>query len=258
MSTNLIAGREPAASNAHTSNQHAISPPQLSLEALDSMDWQLWALAILLISVMGVGLLSFMFPAVFWFRETLPVKAPERAFYGFSTLLTLSLVYLIQKQSRLRQLKRELLRAQEALLVAERQAEIESFETLPSISQFRDTLAMEYRRASTAEVSLAVLLFSAPSATLEALGRLTRLLRSMLRQGETLYRISETTVAALMPGMHLEQAVSFAAQIETASELHPESRITSYPEDVSSLTELEVKLRGPHTQHPQPSDNPPV
>lgn len=248
MSTDFITREEPAAIYPHNARQKETTAPQLSWEALDSMDWQLWALAILLIVVMGVGLLSFMFPAVFWFQESLPLKAPERAFYGFCTLLTLSLVYLIQKQSRLRQLKRELFRAQEALLVAKRQVEVESFETLPSISQLRDTLAMEYRRASTSKASLAVLLFSAPSATPEALGRLTRLLRSMLRQGETLYRISETTVATLMPGMHLDQAVSFAAQIETASELHPESRVTSYPEDVSSLTELEGKLRGPHPQ----------
>ena len=46
-----------------------------------------------------------MFPAAFWERGGV-VQAPDRAFYGFSLLLVLTLAYLFQKESKLRELKR--------------------------------------------------------------------------------------------------------------------------------------------------------
>ena len=59
-----------------------------------------------MIFVLGVGLLSFMFPAAFWERGGV-LQAPDRAFYGFSLLLVLTLAYLHQKESKLRELKRK-------------------------------------------------------------------------------------------------------------------------------------------------------
>ncbi len=87
-------------------------PPRTSQSSLDSSwasierrDWHLWLVAFLLIFVLGLGLLSFMFPAAFWERGGI-VQAPDRAFYGFSLLLVLTLAYLFQKESKLRELKR--------------------------------------------------------------------------------------------------------------------------------------------------------
>ena len=82
--------------------------PKISWETLDRLDWQLWALALLLIFVLGGGVLSFMFPSAFWRREELGLNTPERIFFGFCALLTLVLVYLLQKQAKLRQIKRGL------------------------------------------------------------------------------------------------------------------------------------------------------
>ncbi len=77
-----------------------------SWASIDRRDWHLWLVAFLLIFVLGVGLLSFMFPAAFWERGGV-VQAPDRAFYGFSLLLVLTLTYLFQKESKLRELKRQ-------------------------------------------------------------------------------------------------------------------------------------------------------
>jgi diguanylate cyclase (GGDEF)-like protein len=77
----------------------------MSWTTIDRRDWHLWLVAFLLIFVLGVGLLSFMFPAAFWERGGV-VQAPDRAFYGFSLLLVLTLAYLFQKESKLRELKR--------------------------------------------------------------------------------------------------------------------------------------------------------
>ena len=90
-------------------DKHPVSKdPSLdtSWTSIDRRDWHLWLVAILLIFVLGVGLLSFMFPAAFWDRAGV-VQAPDRAFYGFSLLLALTLAYLFQKESNLRELKRK-------------------------------------------------------------------------------------------------------------------------------------------------------
>jgi GGDEF domain-containing protein len=220
--------------------------PEMSWENLERMDWQLWLLATLLIFVLGAGLLSFMFPSAFWLGGGLEAAGPERAFFGFCVLLALVLVYLLQKQAKVRQLRRELYEAQANLAKVEREAAIQSFETLPGMNQFRDAMAMEYRRASTSGAHLAVVLLTVPGAALEGLGRMARLLRSLLRQGETLYRISDMAVGILMPGMKLSEAASFAAQVESLSGFSKkeiEMNITAYPEDASSLNALEGNLR---------------
>ena len=77
-----------------------------SWKSIERRDWHLWLVAFLLILVLGLGLLSFMFPAAFWERGGI-VQAPDRAFYGFSLLLFLTLAYLFQKESKLRELKRQ-------------------------------------------------------------------------------------------------------------------------------------------------------
>ena len=84
---------------------------ELSWEALERQDWHLWILAVLLMFVLGVSLVSFMFPSAFWFREQLAMQAPQRAFLGFCVLLALVLVYMLQRQATVRRLKRQLFEA---------------------------------------------------------------------------------------------------------------------------------------------------
>ena len=92
----------------HTDRQPLTKEPSLEVSwaSIDRRDWQLWLLSFLLIIVLGMGLLSFMFPVAFWERDSI-LQAPDRPFYGLSLLLVLTLAYLHQKQSRLRELKRK-------------------------------------------------------------------------------------------------------------------------------------------------------
>jgi len=80
--------------------------PETSWASIDRRDWHLWLLSFLLIFVLGVGILSFMLPTAFWERGGV-LQAPDRAFYGFSLLLILTLAYLHQKESKLRELRRK-------------------------------------------------------------------------------------------------------------------------------------------------------
>lgn len=233
------------ARNGHLSGTQ---PPEMSWERLDRLDWHLWVLAVLLIFVLGASLLSFMFPSTFWLGEESAIPRPQRAFFGFCVLLALVLVYLLQRQATIRKLKRQLFQSQAEAIATRREAAIQSFQTLPGMSQFRDTLAMEFRRASTSDSSLAVVLLTVPNAAREGLGYISNALRSLLRQGESLYRLSDTGIAIILPGMELNKAASFATQAEGSIGLPKgelEITVTAYPDQVESLAELEQRLRSP-------------
>ncbi|MBI4460093.1 MAG: hypothetical protein HY648_08555 [Acidobacteria bacterium] len=219
-------------------------------ERLEKLDWHLWILAILLIFVLGISLLSFMFPGAFWTKADLAQDVTQQAFFGFLVLLALVLVYLLQRQADVRQLKRQLFEAKAAAFAAEQKASAEMFLALPGLVQFRDVLAMEYRRAATANTPVAAALFTAPGTSLTALGYMVRFLHCILRRGESLYRISDNTVAAVLPGMQLSDAVSLASQVESFtanSNGELVLRVTAYPEECGSLGELEERLRSRQT-----------
>ena len=218
---------------------------EMNWESLDRLDWHLWIMAIFLLLVLGVSLLGFMFPTVFWFGEDLPIAAPQRAFFAFCLLLALVLVYLMQRQSAVRRLKRKLFEAQLALRGAEQETSIQVFLALPERPQFRDALAMEFRRASASGGQLSVVVFRLVKDSREQISVLVSALRTLLRRGESMYRIGEQGIAVILPSTPLATAVSFDAQVEHFAGIAKEdlqTRVTSYPEEVSSLKELEGKL----------------
>lgn len=221
-------------------------PPEATWENLERLDWHLWVLAVFLIFVLGASLLSFMFPTVFWVEQSRSVEGPQRAFFGFSILIALVLIYLLQRQSTVRRLKRQLYEAQMIAAAATREASIQSFQTLPAFNQFRDALAMEYRRASSAGAGVSVMVITIKEASLDYLGYLAGVLRSLLRQGETLYKFSDRGFGIILPGMPSNGAAAFATQAEGVLGLSKEKlqvTIANFPEDVRSLTELEHRLR---------------
>ena len=214
-------------------------------DSLEQLDWHLWVLAILLIFVLGVSLLSFMFPGTFWLGAEQASPTSQRAFFGFCVLLGLVLVYLMQRQAAVRRLKRQLFEARAAAAVAEREAAVQAFRTLPGSVQFRDALAMEYRRASASGTCLSRVLLTAPDASTETLGHVVQLLRCILRRGESLYKISDKAVAVIFPGMHSCDVASIVGQVEVLSGIPNEElelSLTTYPDEVTSLSELEGRL----------------
>lgn len=214
---------------------------------LERLDWHLWLLASLLIFVLGVGLLSFMVPAAFWFIDPASARAPERAFFGFCVLLGLVIVYLLQRQAAVRDLKRRLFEAESAKAAAEQHAAAEAFLSLPGLVQFRDALAMEFRRASTSGTHLSEVIFKVATGSPQVLGRMAQLLRGTLRRGETLYQLSEHAIGVILPGMQLSEAGYFAAQLGQLSGMangELQASVSAYPDEASSLAELDAKLRG--------------
>jgi hypothetical protein len=220
----------------------------ISWEALERQDWRLWILAILLMLVLGISLLSFMFPTVFWFGAELPVKAPQRAFVGFTVLLALVLVYMLQRQASVRHLKRELYQALLAVAEGDRKADIQALASLPGAGQFHDSLAMEYLRASHAGGRLGVVLLAAEGCSEPILGRIGALLHTMLRPGETLFRIETPAFGMILPNVPPDNLSALAKLMEervSAVGGGAAVRLSSatYPDQVSSLAQFEALLR---------------
>jgi GGDEF domain-containing protein len=219
-----------------------------NLEQLDRQDWQLWTLAVLMLFVLGMSLLSFMFPAAFWNAEQMAIRAPQRAFIGFCVLLSLALLYMLQRQARVRHLRRQLFQALALAAEGERRALWRGFQSLPGMRQFRDSLAMEFRRASAAEKPLAVFLLEVSLNQTEAMGLIAATLRQMLRRSESLFRLADTSLGVILPESNLAEANALAAQAEhnvrlSRPELKLTATVTAFPEEAHTYYDLEEKLR---------------
>jgi diguanylate cyclase (GGDEF)-like protein len=78
-----------------------------SLQAFDRLDWQLWGLTFLLITVLAAGVLSLVFPTVFFSRAGFVLQTPENTFYSLCLLISITLVYLANKQHKLREARKQ-------------------------------------------------------------------------------------------------------------------------------------------------------
>ena len=215
---------------------------------LERQDWHLWIMAVLLMFVLGVSVISLMFPTVFWFGGDLPFQAPQRAFFGFCVLLALVLVYMLQRQATVRRLKRSLYEALAKATEAEQTASLMAYGALPEVGQFRDSLAMEYRRASRTGDPLAILLLELPGGTRTEVGRAASEIHSILRKGESLFRISDVRFGLILPDMKSEDALALGDQVKDRLELRlpsrpPRMRVVGFPDEVKTLSELESRLR---------------
>lgn len=238
----------PRGSGPQAPDAKSVVQAEAQWETLERQDWHLWMVAMLLMFVLGMSLLSFMFPSVFWFKEEMPVRAPQRAFFGFCVLLALVLVYMLQRQATIRRLKRQLYQAQAVAVAAQRSAVLQSFDSLPGISQFRDSLAMEYLRAARSNGQLTLFLISVSDGSRETLGQVSNTLRQLLRFGEMLFRISDAGFGLIAPGMESRDAAAFRTMLKQRVAANCGEREVSvssavFPEEVASLAEFETLMR---------------
>lgn len=117
---------------------------------------------------------------------------------------------------------------------------------LPEMAQLRDMLAMEYRRASLTGATLATLLISARDARREDMGQVANAVHALLRRGESLFRLSDTSLGLILPGMTASDLDAFKLrvhQVVTPVLENGQLRSISYPEEVSTVAEIERELR---------------
>jgi GGDEF domain-containing protein len=229
-------------------------------ENLERREFQLNLFATLAIAILAAGLILLMYPAVFANRESSSSRSPQIAFYGFCILSCLLVSYIVDRQltiHRLRvQLAMERIRASEAL----RRASADVLSAMPNVSTFDDRLAMEFRRAATAELKLSVMvisiklngLFTEPDLAISALGDAASAVSRKLREQDSIFVLRRTFFGVILPGLGQASIQQVCARIsEGLSDVSGASNrfsfkieTVSYPEQTSSAYDLELAVNG--------------
>jgi hypothetical protein len=227
------------------------------LQTLERREWQLWILAIVMITVLAAGLVLTAWPML----RSGQADRTQKAFLGLVVLTLLFNAYLIERQGKLKKLRRRLIESEARNLAVALQACKTVLASLPGEEQFNDRLAMELKRAAAASQPMSVVTFKIemPANTheetkSEAWGRSAELLLKDLKEGEAVYRRADGVFCLLYLGCSRETAEHATALLgETlATDDHMmklavriRTRVTTYPEDTQSLHEMEqLAVRG--------------
>jgi len=225
-------------------------------EELERRDWGLAILSIIVISILAFGLFLFRFPSVFGRMEGITLATHPDYFFGFFALVLLFNVFLIQRQTALRKLRRELVQEQSRNIALHLQASQELLSTLPRLEAFEDALAMEFRRSSAVGAPLSVMKIRIqPSAHLvernvqgAAYADSAKAILARLRKQGSIFSCDDGVFAAVLPGMSRENAQAFKEHLEET--LAAVSGVTgrfqhdilslTYPQDAASMHELKT------------------
>lgn len=230
---------------------------EADLQALERREWQLWILAIIMITVLAGGLLLTAWPML----RSGQADRTQKAFLGLVVLTLLFNAYLIERQGKIRKLRRRLIESEARNLAVILQANRTLLASLPGEEQFNDRLAMDLKRATAAGQPISVVAFkiempaNAPEdVTSEAWGQAAELLIRDLKEGEALYRRADGVFCMLHLGCPRDAAEHAAATLgemiatddrmmKLAARIR--TRVTTYPDDTQSLHEMEqLAVRG--------------
>jgi len=227
---------------------------------LERREFQLSLFACLAIVVLAGGLALLMYPAVFSTRESSSTRAPQIAFYGFCTLSSLLVAYIVDRQITIHRLRRQMALDRKKSSEALRQASADLLSTMPTFNTFEDRLTMEFRRAAAADLKLSVLVvsiklhaaFSEPSLGMSALGDAAKAISRKLREEDSIFILRSAYFGVILPGVGQADAKRFSARIaEGLSDAAGASdrfsfkvEAISYPEQTTSAHDLELVVSG--------------
>ncbi len=238
---------------------------------LEQREWHLWVLALSVIFVLAVGLMLLMYPTVFSNPVVISGITLRKTFFAFCVLAVLVVGYLIDRQIVISHLRRRILEERELVNRIRHEASSDLLETLPGLDHFRDRLAMEFRRASSMQQSLSLLIvelktlreFSATSEFTTALGDAAKVLTRKLRGEDSIYLFAPGVFGIILPGVNANNAYRVVDRL--ADGLHDASgasgrfsfniRVLNYPEHAATAREIEeaVRLALPPGARPTPA-----
>ena len=223
--------------------------------ALDRRDGQLSMLSLGIIVVLGLGLALLMYPAVFGSNAGAAGHTTRTLFFGFCALCVLAVAYLINRQQVVQRLRRNLLEQRTEIMHLRQEASTDLLETLAGFSHFQDQLTMGFRRAAQASEPLSLILvrlkhspmFDGPSEASVALGDAARVLVRKLPADGSLYHLSGSTFAMLLPNTNGEKMNHLASRVgEGLSDASGainrftfETQTVNYPEQASTAYEID-------------------
>ncbi len=229
-------------------------------ENLERRELQLSLFAASAIAVLAAGLVLLMYPAVFANRESSSSRTPQIAFYGFCILSCLLVAYIVDRQLTIHRLRIQI--AQERVQTSEalRRASADVLSAMPNASTFDDRLAMEFRRAATAELKLSVMViaiklnapFTESDLAMSALGDSASAVSRKLRQQDSIFILRRTYFGVILPGLgqgsiqqvceRISEGLSDVAGASNRFSFKIET--VSYPEQTSSAYDLELAVIG--------------
>lgn len=227
---------------------------------LERREFQLSLFACLAIVILAGGLALLMYPAVFSTHENSSTRAPQIAFYGFCTLSSLLVAYIVDRQITIHRLRRQMALDRKKSSEALRQASADLLSTMPTFNTFEDRLTMEFRRAAAAELKLSVLVvsvklhsaYSEPSLGMSALGDAAKAISRKLREEDSIFILRSAHFGVILPGVGQAEAKRFSSRFaEGLSDAAGASdrfsfkvEAISYPEQTTSAHDLELVVSG--------------
>jgi len=224
------------------------------LDKVERRERQLTILAAVVVLVMAAGVALLMYPLVFVHpdeAEKLPLRF---AFFGFCALSLLVAAYLLDRQRTFRKLKQQLVSELQRNVDLRNQANTDLLHTIPDLNHFQDRLAMDYRRASTMERTLSLLVVklnlsgsvSGSNEESASLGEAARVIARNMRPTDSMYLLGPGFFGLVLSDTDTTTATRLAAQLEES--LRPiganykfsyETFVCNYPDHAKSAHELE-------------------
>jgi GGDEF domain-containing protein len=236
---------------------------RIEIDTLDRRDWQLWLLAISMIVILGAGVAVLMYPSVFGAAPGPNTPVFQRIFMGFCVLNFLFVVYVLDRQFAVRQLRRSLAAEQKRNAELRVKASSELLHSLPNFAHFQDRLAMQFRRAVNSREPLSMLVVGLrPSAALSdpiecetAYGDAVQAILRKLRAEDSIYRIRAGVFGILLPGLPRSGASLVASRLSESlmdvagagARFSCAMETVSYPEHVAAAHEMEEAARSRFT-----------
>jgi GGDEF domain-containing protein len=207
---------------------------------------------IVMMLALGTGVL--MYPVVFAHPD--PADHTMRiAFFGYCGLCVLLTIYLWDRHSTIRNLRREMIEGRRLIAETRRQASVELLKTMPNFNSFQDRLPMEFRRMATTTQKLSIVVVtikfatesSSPSETASALGDAAKVISRRLREQDSIYILAPACFGAVLPGVDLPSAERVCARLKegladaagASRRFQFDLKVVNYPEHASSATELQ-------------------
>jgi len=228
---------------------------RLDRTTLDRRTWELSALALGVVIVLGAGLVLVMYPSVFATNEASRGHAARTLFVSFCVWFVLTVAYLFDRVYVIHKLRRSLAQQRGQIEALRQEASDDLLGTLAGFTHFQDQLTMGFRRAVQVREPLSLVLVRVqPSPTLNSprevsltLGEVARGLVRKLRIGDSLFLLSSTVFGIFLPNT---PRIGMNRVVERVSEVLLDASSAGrrfrfdlgmiyYPEQASTASEME-------------------
>ena len=232
---------------------------QIDPKTLDRREWELWFLTLGMILVLATGVALLMYPMVFSRPVPFTLPAMRKIFFGYCALSFLLVVYLVDRQYLIRQLRRQVAEERNRNAFLRHKASTDLLGSLPGFSRFQDRLAMDFRRAIISQQPLSLViarLTSSGGYTNEtevdaALGDAANALLRRLRADDSIYQFRRGVFGILLPGTSTAEAQQISIRLgEGITDASGATtrftfglRVVNYPKQAESARELEETVR---------------